>query len=240
MGLAGGYTQSSLNVNARLSSGSVDAYHLALYGGGQLGALGLRTGAAYSWDDIKTERTITFAGGSCCGSASVFSDQETASYMAGTAQVFGEAGYAMTLANVATEPFVGLAWVNLNSGGFSETGGAAALTAASRSFDTTFTTLGWRAASALGFVDGTAVTVHGALGWQHAFGDVTPAMALAFASNGVPFTIAGVPIADNSLIVDAGLDFAVTAAAKLGINYSGQLATDAQDHAVQGNLLVQF
>ena len=56
MGLAGGYTQSSLDVNARLSSGSVDAYHLALYGGGQLGALGLRTGAAYSWDNIKTTR----------------------------------------------------------------------------------------------------------------------------------------------------------------------------------------
>ncbi len=123
MGLAGGYTQSSLNVNARLSSGSVDAYHLALYGGGQLGALGLRTGATYSWDDIKTERTITFAGGSCCGSASVFSDQETASYMAGTAQVFGEAGYAMTLANVATEPFVGLAWVNLNSVASARRGG---------------------------------------------------------------------------------------------------------------------
>jgi uncharacterized protein with beta-barrel porin domain len=96
-------------------------------------------------------------------------------------------------------------------------GGAAALTAASRSFDTTFTTLGWRSASALGFVAGTAVTAHGALGWQHAFSDVTPAMAFAFASNGVPFTIAGVPIADNSLILDAGLDFAVMAAAKLGI-----------------------
>ena len=240
MGLAGGYTQSSLNVNARLSSGSVDAYHLALYGGGQLGALGLRTGAAYSWDNIQTTRTIAFAGGSCCGSASAFSDQTKAGYMAGTAQVFGEAGWAMSLGNVATEPFAGLAWVHLNSDGFSETGGAAALTAASRSFDTTFTTLGLRAASALGLVDGTAVTAHGTLGWQHAFGDVTPAMALAFASNGVPFTIAGVPIADNSLIVDAGLDFAVTAAAKLGINYSGQLATDAQDHAVQGNILVQF
>jgi fibronectin-binding autotransporter adhesin len=237
-GFAAGYTQSSLDVNARLSSGSVDAYHLALYGGGQLGALGLRTGAAYSWDDIQTARAIAFAGGGCCGSPSAFSDHVEASYTAGTAQLFGEAGYAITLGNVATEPFAGLAWVHLDTDGFSEAGGAAALTAASRSFDTAFTTLGVRAASVLGLVDG--VTVYGTVGWRHAFGDVTPAMALAFASNGLPFAIAGVPVADNSLIVDAGLDLAVTATARLGINYSGQLAADAQDHAVQGNLLVQF
>jgi outer membrane autotransporter protein len=239
LGFAAGYTQSSLDVDARLSSGSVDAYHLALYGGGQFGVLGLRTGAAYSWDDINTTRDIAFAGGeSCCASA--FSDRVTAGYTAGTAQAFGEVGYAITFGNTAAEPFAGLAWVHLNTDGLSETGGAAALTAASQSFDAIFTTLGLRAASALGLLDSTAVTVHGALGWRHAFGDVTPAMALAFASNGVPFTIAGVPIADNSLVVDAGLDFDVTANGKLGITYSGQLASDAQDHAVLGNLVIGF
>lgn len=238
-GLAAGYTQSSLNVDARASSGSLDNYHLALYGGGQLGALGLRTGAAYSWNDIETSRNVTFsAGESCC--TSVFSDTVKADYTARTAQAFGEVGYGMSLGNIATEPFAGLAWVQLNTDGFSEAGGAAALTAASQSLDAIFTTLGLRAATVLGLTDSTDMTVHGTLGWRHAFGDVTPEMALAFASNGVRFTIGGVPIADNSLIVDAGLDFDVAATAKLGISYSGQLATDAQDHAVLGNFHVQF
>ena len=163
-----------------------------------------------------------------------------ADYTARTAQAFGEVGYGMSLGNIATEPFAGLAWVQLNTDGFSEAGGAAALTAASQSLDAIFTTLGLRAATVLGLTDSTDMTVHGTLGWRHAFGDVTPEMALAFASNGVPFTIGGVPIADNSLIVDAGLDFDVAATAKLGISYSGQLATDAQDHAVLGNFHVQF
>ena len=132
MGVAGGYTQSSLNVNARLSSGSVgDAYHFALYGGGQLGALGLRTGAAYSWDNIQTTRTIAFAGGSCCRLRFRFQRSDDGRLHGWHRQVFGEAGWAMSLGNVATEPFAGLAWVHLNSDGFSETGGAAALTAAS-------------------------------------------------------------------------------------------------------------
>ena len=239
LGLAGGYTQSSLNVDARLSSGSIDSSHLALYGGGKFGALGLRTGAAYSWNDIETSRNVTFsAGESCC--TSVFSDAVKADYTARTAQAFGEVGYGMSLGNIASEPFAGLAWVHLNTDGFSETGGAAALTAPSQSLDTTFATLGVRAATVLGLMDSTKMTVHGTLGWRHAFGDLTPEMALAFASSGVPFTIGGVPIADNSLIVDAGLDFDVAANAKLGISYSGQLATDAQDNAVLGNLLVQF
>jgi len=238
LGLAAGYTQSSLDVSARLSSGSVDAYHLALYGGGQLGALGLRTGAAYSWNGIETTRNVTFSGGEgCC--ASQFSDAVTANYSARTGQVFGEIGYGMTFGNAAAEPFAGLAWVGLNNGGFTEASGAAALTAASRYFDATLTTLGLRAATVLGLNDGT-VNVHGTLGWRHAFGDVTPTMALAFASNGLPFTIGGVPIAENSLLVDAGFDIDVATNSKLAIGYSGQLAADAQDHAVLGNLLIQF
>jgi uncharacterized protein with beta-barrel porin domain len=56
----------------------------------------------------------------------------------------------------------------------------------------------------------------------------------------VPFTIAGVPIARDSAIVEAGLDFDVTAAARFGIIYSGQLADRAQDHALKGNFLWKF
>lgn len=231
LGLAGGYTQSSLDIDARLSSGSLDNYHLALYGGGQLGALGVRAGAAYSWNSIDTTRTISFPG---------FFDRTTATYDAGTTQVFGDVGYAFGLGRAALEPFAALAYVNLQNGDFTETGGAAALTAASQSLDATFTTLGLRAATLVALTDRTEMTAHGTIAWRHAFGDVTPEFAFAFASNGLPFTIAGVPIAEDSLVVDAGLDFNVTADARLGVAYSGQLASDAQDNAILGNLHIAF
>ncbi|MFG1465914.1 autotransporter-associated beta strand repeat-containing protein [Xanthobacter sp. DSM 24535] len=231
LGLAAGYTQTSLDVDARNSSASIDNVHLALYGGTQRGPWGLRGGAAYTWHQLDTTRSVTFPG---------FAELAIADYDAATAQLFGEVGYAITLGSAALEPFAGVAYVNLHTDSFTETGGVAALGTAGQSLDATFTTLGLRGSALLGVANGMAVTARGTLGWQHAFGDVTPELTFAFASGGVPFTIAGVPIARDAAVVEAGLDVAVSADAKLGIAYSGQLADDAYDHGVRGNFVLRF
>jgi outer membrane autotransporter protein len=54
------------------------------------------------------------------------------------------------------------------------------------------------------------------------------------------FTVAGVPIAKNAALVEAGLDLAIGSGAALGLSYTGQLATDAQDQAFKANLAVRF
>ena len=69
---------------------------------------------------------------------------------------------------------------------------------------------------------------------QHAFDDVTPGAALAFASTGIGFDISGVPLADNSLLVEGGLDLNLSPTATLGVSYSGQFASDLTDNAVKG------
>src|SRR5262249_10636467 len=66
-----------------------------------------------------------------------------------TAQVFGEVGYGFTFGRVALEPFAGLAWVSVNTDGFTEAGGAAALTGFGDSFDTGYSKLGLRAPTTL-------------------------------------------------------------------------------------------
>ena len=157
-----------------------------------------------------------------------------------TGQVFGEIGYGIALGRAALEPFAGIAYVNFDGDDFTEAGGAAALAGSGQSFDTTFTTLGVRAATVLALTGTTAVTLRGTLGWRHAFGDVTPEARLAFSSGGVPFTTAGVPIAEDSLVTDFGLDFDLTRSVKLGLTYAGQFADDAQDHAVKGHFLWRF
>jgi outer membrane autotransporter protein len=66
-GAVAGYSRSTFDVNSRFSSGESDNYHLGLYGGGQWGALGLRTGASYTWHDVETRRTVvSSAFGSNC------------------------------------------------------------------------------------------------------------------------------------------------------------------------------
>ncbi|CAN7170255.1 autotransporter domain-containing protein [Bosea sp. LjRoot237] len=229
LGVVAGYSRSEFDVNARLSSGESDNYHLGLYGGGQWGALGLRLGASYTWHAIETRRTVAFTG---------FGDGLKAGYDAGTAQVFGELGYRIELGKVALEPFAGLAYVNLHTDGFSETGGVAALTARSDDTSLGYSTLGLRASTNLG-LQGMDLTLRGGLAWRHAFGDVTPTAALAFAGAS-SFTVAGLPIARDAAVVEAGLDLAISKSAALGLAYTGQLAKDAQDHAFKANLAVRF
>ncbi len=136
LGVTGGYSYSSFDVSGRNASGDSDNWHVGAYAGNQWGPLGLRTGLAYTWQDVETSRNVAFPG---------FADQLSGDYDAGTFQAFGELGYAFDAAFAAFEPFVNLAYVRLDTDGFGERGGAAALTVAGSDMDTTFTTLGLRA-----------------------------------------------------------------------------------------------
>lgn len=228
-GALAGYSRTSFNVDERASSGDSDNFHLGLYGGGRWGAFGIRAGAGYSWHSIDTQRSVAFGS---------FSEKLSADYNAGTAQLFGEAGYRLdtTLANF--EPFAGLAHVSARRDAFAEKGGAAALHAAAASNDVTFTTLGLRAAADAN-VGSIEATARGMVGWRHAFGDVTPYSALAFAG-GDAFVVAGTPIARDALVLEAGLDIAVSPNAKFGLGYNGQIAGNARDHAVKADFTVKF
>lgn len=229
LGAFGGYSRTSFDVDSLASSGESDNYHAGLYAGGQWGALGLRLGASYSWHDVETDRSVLFQG---------FADTLSASYDAATAQAFGEVGYAMSAGGIAFEPFAGLAYVSLHTDGFTEEGGPAALASQGDTDGVTYSTLGLRAA--VSFEAGAArTTLRGLIGWRHAFGDVDPVSIFAF-SGGEAFAIAGLPIAQDAAVVEAGLDVAVTSALTLGIAYSGQFGDGAQDQGVQGSLSWKF
>jgi outer membrane autotransporter protein len=146
----------------------------------------------------------------------------------------------MAFGNVAVEPFAGLAWVHLDTDAFSETGGLAALNVASGHEDVGYSTLGARLAATYRLANGMLLTPRVSAAWEHAFGDVTPAAALAFQSLGTAFTIAGVPLARDSALVDAGLDLRVSPQATVGIAYFGQIAKGAQDNSVKGSFSWRF
>jgi subtilase-type serine protease len=229
LGLLAGYSHTSFDVDDRAASGSSNNYHLGLYAGTQRGPLGFRSGLSYTWHRIETDRVVAFPG---------FSDGHAADYDAGTFQAFGELGYRLDTAAVSFEPYANLAYVNFDADDFSEDGGAAALSSGDRSSDATFTTLGLRASSQFMLGSMTA-TVRGGIGWQHAFGDVTPETSLAIAG-GSSFAVRGVPIAEDAALIEAGLDVNLTETATLGLDYQGQLASDAQEHGFNAKLAVRF
>ncbi len=230
-GLVAGYMRTDLNVADRSSSAGIDSVQFGGYAGGKLGVFNVRGGASYSYDSIDTSRAIFFPG---------FTDKANAHFHGNVGQVFGEVGYGMTLGSVAVEPLAGLAYVHVRDGSFAEAGGLAALSSASANESTGYSTLGVRAATALPLANGTVLIPRGSLQWQHAFGDVTPVNALAFQSTGTSFTVAGIPIARNAALVEAGFDWRFSPQAKLGAFYQGELAAHAESHAFKGAFTWDF
>lgn len=229
LGLAGGFSRTSFDVDTRLSSGATETTFGTLYGATSWGAVSLRGGLSYGHHDIDSRRTVVFPG---------FSDAVSASYRGWTALAFGEAGYRIDWGRAMIEPFAGLSVQRLHTDAFVEEGGAAALTGYARDYDLGTTTLGVRGEARLG--ENGPVTVRGLLGWRHAYGDVEPTTLMAFAGGASPFTVAGVPVDRDALVVEAGLDWQLSRDMTLGVAYAGQIGTRAQEHALKGNLVWRF
>ncbi len=195
VGAALGYSQSNADVDAVASSSEANSLLLALYAGTNSGPWNLRLGASYAFSQIDADRTIAYPG---------YTDRASADYDAGTAQVFAEVGYGFMLQSVALEPYAGLAWVDLHTDGFTESGSDAGLDdlvcLVQRRLQFT---RDCRAATRMELTGGTVLEPHLSLAWQHAFGDTTPTAQFAFIDlPGSNFTVGGVPLAENTALVE--------------------------------------
>jgi outer membrane autotransporter protein len=230
-GLMGGYTHTDLNVNALASSGGIDSAQLGAYAGMTVGAFHLRGGASGSFDTIDANRMIALPG---------FAESTHAHFNGTTGQVFGEFAYSTSINQVALEPFAGLAYVHVHDAAFLESGGLAALSGSASDLGVGYSSLGLRAGTMWTLANGTVLVPHASATWQHAFGDVTPTAALAFQSTGASFSVSGVPIAADTAVIEAGLDWRITAQMKFGIGYQGELAKTANTNMAKGNFTWNF
>lgn len=231
VGLLGGYSTSRYTVDARHSDIDSNNYHLATYVGMQVNQWALRAGAAYSWLNIDSQRTAMAPG---------LFNRLRADYNGGVAQGFIEAAYEFNQQVLHWAPFVNLTDVNASTQQWDEQGG---ITALSGKVDenVVYSTLGVREGAEV--FKSTQATIGQSLtvGWRHAYNHITPVSSLAFISGGNEFAIAGVPIANNSLLIDASL-FARSIAKPITarLAYSGQIAHQSDDHAIYGNIVWQF
>ncbi|WP_158498674.1 autotransporter domain-containing protein [Martelella endophytica] len=234
-GVLAGYGYTSFS-NKAAASGDSEAYTIGAYTGGlwpmsATGGLSVSSGLSYTWNTPSVDRTVSFTG---------FSDKLKGEYDAGTFQVFGELAYEYKPSEeIAVEPYANLSYVNFNADSFSETGtSAAALSVASQSVNTYFTTLGFRASTGfdLGQVGSSAFLD---IGWRHAYGDTTPDAIASFVGSS-PFLVAGVPIAEDTAVIGAGIDFGITEMASIGVSYSGQFGSGISQNSVSARLDVKF
>jgi outer membrane autotransporter protein len=77
------------------------------------------------------------------------------------------------------------------------------------------------------------------IGWRHAFAGAGPTATHAFAASD-EFTVTGAPIAKNSAVIEAGLDFAINSNVTLGVSYTGQFGSGAHENGAKAHFSVKF
>ncbi|WP_318269511.1 autotransporter outer membrane beta-barrel domain-containing protein [Salinisphaera orenii] len=125
----------------------------------------------------------------------------------------------------------------MHTDGFDEDG-EAGLTSRSDDMQVTYSTLGTRATLDVE-LGGINTTVNGMLGWRHAGHDVTPTATHTFA-HGPNFSVSGTPIAQDTALVETGLDINLTDTAALGVTYRGQIASEAEEHGLTARFKFKF
>ena len=234
LGLATSYTHSDLSDPDRASSGRIDSTSIGLYGGTSQQALQLRGGGFYTFNHYNTNSDVVFPG---------FGEADGSGYDGDTLQAFGEAGWRLALQGYGGEswfePFAGFLAMRVETDGFTESGGDAALNGFAGSYGFGASTIGVR--SEIAPLDGLPLIARVMLGWRHVYGDVDPSARLAFASApATPFTVFGAPIARDALAAELGVDWRVTQTVALGLYYSGQIGSGANDNAIKGAFTVAF
>lgn len=234
LGGALGYIGSHSSIADTASRTNVDSYTATLFGGRNFpvgpGHVRFMAGAAYTWHDIDTKRDVA---------AGSLAQRLESSYHASSTQVFTELGYRLPLGDAySIEPYAGVAWNQLRTRDFDETGGTAALHGAGSSDDVTSTTLGLRGAWLFGS-DRAPGRLTATLGWRHAMGDVKPRQELAF-EGGSTFSVTGVPIARDAAVLGLGAEMAITRNTTAGVAYDAQFGGGNRQQAGLLKLAVRF
>lgn len=233
VGIAGGYSQSRFDLDARLSSGRLESGHAGLYAGARFGSLRFDAGATYSWSESDVRRQVQIR-----GFGDVLRLQRPGSVMQG----FAELGHGFAFRGLAFEPFAQFALIRVSTEAGTERGGAAALRVLSSDQTLGFTTLGLRAEAQIGAIPLFARSM---LGWRHGFGELAPQARTAFATAAfvtgtAPARVFAARIDREALVAEAGLDWRIAPAAALGLTYSAAIGERARDHALKGRVDVRF
>jgi len=215
---AGTTSISARNVTADTTDLSIGAYAR-----GAVGPVDVKLGASYTHHYIDAARTLAFTG---------VSDSFAAHYSAGTTQAFVELSHDIDLGGPVLTPFGSLAAIS-HSGNGTESGGDGALSF-DASADAVIATIGLGISHSFDRDDGSTITLDARAGWQHAFADL-PSSENAF-EDGDSFTVTGAPIAEDALVLEAGMRLELTDGLTLAANYAGQIADGGATHAARFTL----
>jgi len=213
--------------------GSGDAHStdtvFGLYTGVDVGAWQFQGGAAHSWYDTDSHRQIDVTG---------LDGRATASDHTGVTQVYVDGGYQFAFGQGSLTPYADVArvWVHQNAINEGSTE-AAALNVQANGTAVNYGTVGLRGV----YNPSPVVQLHASVGFQQAWGDLRSIDQQSFANGGTTsFTVAGVPVAKSSGVLDFGMRLQLSKSVSVDTSYHGQFASDAKDQGARMALNVAF
>ena len=229
LGVTGGKSQTRLD--GKLLDGDLDSWHLGAYALRQSGHMSLRLGATHSSHDGSTKRHIAFNG---------FSDNPKGQYDANTQQAFAEVGYNLGRDVYRIEPFASLGYQRYQRGSYTEKGGDAALQVLGQTRNNVNSTFGLRVAKLNTLDNGMQLTPRFSAGWKHTYGEVYSQTRQKLATGGTRFTVEGAALDRDRVMLDAGLDLALSPRHTVGVGITGEIGTDSRNHGVTGQWRMTF
>ncbi|WP_282799642.1 autotransporter-associated beta strand repeat-containing protein [Bombella apis] len=227
------YGHSQFNIQrGRSSSGNSNNITVGAYAGTHWGRLNLRLGAAYSWNVINTRRHVAVGD---------YGGRLSSGYLGGTAQTFAELGYKMRTGRGVFEPFMNVAYVNMQTNSYHEHGNEAALRSRGTDTGVTFSTFGFRAATTLN-IGRTIFMPHLTAAYRHGFGRLGSRQHEAFATTGgtSDMDVAGVLLSSNAAVVNAGMTARLTDRIDLDLSYIGQYGNQSTESGATGTFKMKF
>lgn len=229
LGIIGSKTQTRMD--SYQFDGILDSWLAGTYALRQDGPLALRLGAVYGSHDGSTKRHVAFNG---------FRDRLKGRYDATTQQVFGQIGYNLHVGHFDIEPYVQVGYQRYQRDAYAEKGGDAALQYNGQAQEHYSSDLGLRLARPFIFDRGMRLKPRLDVGWKHLYGDVRGTSHQRMASGSGIYTVEGVELDRDSLLLEAGLDLAVSPRHTLGLNYRGETGQDNRNGALMGQWRMMF
>jgi fibronectin-binding autotransporter adhesin len=230
LGVVVGQTQTSANAIARDSDAHASATHLGLYARTGWDGFQLNAGLVDAYVTTDAHRNVAIDS---------FTDALNSHSHANLAQGFVEGSYRFELAQGSSiAPYINLARVRLQQDGYAESGGAAALYEQGGSNALNTGKVGVRGEWMIDAHAGIAAWA--ALGYQQAWGDLTPAVTERFVAGGDSFEVNGVPLARRSGFANLGLHLPINAHASAEVSYMGQFGGGTKDEGAKLSLNVAF
>lgn len=228
-GLAAGYGHDTVSQIDLAASANVDSYYLAAYAGTAIGPTSLRFGAIHAFQNVETQRAISF---------STLKGELAAGYDASTTQAFAEAAWRFDFDPTHVEPYANISYVNTHTDAFREVGGIAAVSSGPANHGQLYTTLGARI--------GRDFAVEGGLGramfdvaWRHGYGDRTLESRL-FYDGGSGFSVASAATARDAALLNVGLSYDLNPFATLTFRYGAVFGAGVLEQSAFAELGVRF